>query len=71
MSPVKYELGFYIPEGGILHSHRRENLKPYSMYTNSACAALYVNRTPWPTGSTITLMNGTSDGYIKSSEALF
>jgi hypothetical protein len=25
MSPVKYELGFYIPEDGILHSHRREN----------------------------------------------
>jgi hypothetical protein len=29
MSPVKYELGFYIPEYGILHSHRRENLKSY------------------------------------------
>jgi hypothetical protein len=27
MSPVKYELGLYIPEDGILHSHRRENLK--------------------------------------------
>jgi hypothetical protein len=26
---VRYELGFYIPEGGTLHSHRRENLKPY------------------------------------------
>jgi hypothetical protein len=25
--PVKYELGFYIPEDDILHSHRRENLK--------------------------------------------
>jgi hypothetical protein len=29
VSPVKYELGFYIPEDDILHSHRRENLKPY------------------------------------------
>jgi hypothetical protein len=29
MSPVKYELGFYVPEDGILHSHRREHLKPY------------------------------------------
>jgi hypothetical protein len=29
VSPVRYELGFYIPEDGILHSHRRENLKPY------------------------------------------
>jgi hypothetical protein len=29
VSPVKYELGFYIPEDGILHIHCRENLKPY------------------------------------------
>jgi hypothetical protein len=29
VSPVKYELGFYIPQDDILHSHRRENLKPY------------------------------------------
>jgi hypothetical protein len=27
MSPVKYELGFYIPEDGILHYHRRKNFK--------------------------------------------
>jgi hypothetical protein len=26
---VKYELGFYIPEDDILHSHRRESLKSY------------------------------------------
>jgi hypothetical protein len=24
--PVRYELGFYIPEDGILHSDRLENL---------------------------------------------
>jgi hypothetical protein len=29
MSAVRYELGFYIPEDGILRSHRRENLKSY------------------------------------------
>jgi hypothetical protein len=29
VSPVKYELGFYIPEDGVLHSHRYENLKSY------------------------------------------
>jgi hypothetical protein len=29
MSPVRYELGFYTPEEGIVHSHRRENLKSY------------------------------------------
>jgi hypothetical protein len=27
--PVRQELGFYTPEYGILHSHRRENLKSY------------------------------------------
>jgi hypothetical protein len=27
--PVRYELGDYIPEDGILHRHRRENLKSY------------------------------------------
>jgi hypothetical protein len=29
MSPVNYELGFYISEDDILHSHRPENLKSY------------------------------------------
>jgi hypothetical protein len=29
VSPVKYELGFYIPEDDILRSHRLENLKSY------------------------------------------
>jgi hypothetical protein len=28
--PVKYELGFHIPED-ILRSHRRENLKSYTI----------------------------------------
>jgi hypothetical protein len=32
MFPVGYELGFYIPEEGILHSHRRENLKSYIVF---------------------------------------
>jgi hypothetical protein len=32
VSPVRYELGFYIPEDGFLHSHRRENLKSYIRY---------------------------------------
>jgi hypothetical protein len=26
---VKYELGYYIPEDGILRSHRSEDLKSY------------------------------------------
>jgi hypothetical protein len=29
VSPVKYELGFYIPEDDILHSHRYDNIKSY------------------------------------------
>jgi hypothetical protein len=33
MSPVKYELGFYIPEDEILHSHRREGPKSYIALT--------------------------------------
>jgi hypothetical protein len=31
--PVRYELGFYIPEDGILHSHRCENPKSYIALT--------------------------------------
>jgi hypothetical protein len=30
VSPVKYEMGFYIPEDDILYSHRRENLSFYN-----------------------------------------
>jgi hypothetical protein len=33
VSPVKYELGVYIPEDDILHSHRQENLKSYIALT--------------------------------------
>jgi hypothetical protein len=33
VSPVKYELGFYIPEDDNLHSDRRENLKSYVALT--------------------------------------
>jgi hypothetical protein len=33
VSPVRYELGFYIPEDDILHSRRLENLKSYILMT--------------------------------------
>jgi hypothetical protein len=33
VSPVRYELGFYIPEDDILYSHRRDNLKSYITLT--------------------------------------
>jgi hypothetical protein len=34
VSPVKYEIGFYIPEDGNLHNDRRENLKLYIELTD-------------------------------------
>jgi hypothetical protein len=33
VSAVKYELGFYIPEDGILHRHLRGNFKSYIALT--------------------------------------
>jgi hypothetical protein len=36
VSPVKYELGFYIPEDDILHSHCRESLNSYIHHLCSA-----------------------------------
>jgi hypothetical protein len=45
MSPVKYELGFYIQECDILHSNRRENLKSYIELTG---CALYRRRNVSP-----------------------
>jgi hypothetical protein len=33
VAPVRYELGFYIPEDAIPHSYRRENLKSYIALT--------------------------------------
>jgi hypothetical protein len=36
MSPVKYEMGFYITEDGVVHSHCRENLKSYTELTGRA-----------------------------------
>jgi hypothetical protein len=33
VSPVRYELEFYIPEVGFLLSHRHENLKSYIALT--------------------------------------
>jgi hypothetical protein len=36
MSPVRYELGFYIPKDDILHVHRRENLRSYKKLTGWA-----------------------------------
>jgi hypothetical protein len=34
VSPVRYELDFYIPEDDILHSHCHENLRSYVVICN-------------------------------------
>jgi hypothetical protein len=39
---MKYELGFYIPEDDILHSHGRENLKSYTYNVHYQDATLLV-----------------------------
>jgi hypothetical protein len=36
MSSVRFELGIYIPEDGILYSNHRENLKSYITLTGWA-----------------------------------
>jgi hypothetical protein len=38
--PVRFELGFYIPEGSIFHSHRRDYLKSYTAENFSHLARL-------------------------------
>jgi hypothetical protein len=43
---VKYELGLYIPEDDILHSHRRENLKSYTILSSSA-SLRWIDRTKY------------------------
>jgi hypothetical protein len=50
VSPVKYELGFYIPEGDILHSHNRENLK--SCRDAYGLELLHATCTIWARGAT-------------------
>jgi hypothetical protein len=47
VSPVKYELGFYIPEDDILHSHRRENLKSYMLVLSVEGGLREVNIIAW------------------------
>jgi hypothetical protein len=35
---MRYELGYYMPGDGILHSHRLENLKSYIALTGWLCS---------------------------------
>jgi hypothetical protein len=42
VSPVRYEVGFYIPEDDVLHSHSCENLKCDIFSHLSTCIAIGV-----------------------------
>jgi hypothetical protein len=48
MSPVRYKLGFHNPKDGILHSHRRENLKSDNKTESPICATYGVARSHSP-----------------------
>jgi hypothetical protein len=48
VSPLRYELGFYIPEDGILRSHRRENHKSYESDSFAIKAEIQVSRSGIP-----------------------
>jgi hypothetical protein len=41
---MRYELGFYIPEYGILHGHRRKNLKTLMPLESFAAIAYHLTR---------------------------
>jgi hypothetical protein len=46
MSPVRYELGVYIPDGNILRSHRREIFRYYiNIYSLPFSAFLFSSAT--------------------------
>jgi hypothetical protein len=51
VSPVKYELCSHIPEDGILHSHRRENLKSFTFHVNISFRCGVLRRAPLPDSS--------------------
>jgi hypothetical protein len=56
VSPVRYELGFYILEDDILHSHRRKDLKSYITVTGrtlfflNMLFPLQLGTKSWPIG---------------------
>jgi hypothetical protein len=65
---VKYELGFYIPEDDILHSDRRENLKPHTLITSSALVVSLFQRVasinPINCSACIPLINAAGNRFL-------
>jgi hypothetical protein len=47
VSPVRYEVGLNVPEDGILHSHRCEDLKSHTLF-NIFSANIHIRRTSPP-----------------------
>jgi hypothetical protein len=41
--PARYEVGFYVPEDGILNNHLRENLKSYKMHFISVPVICFIS----------------------------
>jgi hypothetical protein len=63
VSPVKYELGFYIPEDAILHSHCRENLRSYTEYVD--CSNKFASVYPAPEHCSVSIARyGRVDLYL-------
>jgi hypothetical protein len=63
VSPVSYELGFYIPEDDILHSHRRESLKSYTVKSSSTSRYTRENCDLQLVTVTITVFHGRAHAF--------
>jgi hypothetical protein len=74
VSPVRYELGFYIPEDDILHCRCRENLKSYIALTGwTLKRRLIVSPVKYELSSYIpedTILHSDCREYLKSYIAL-
>jgi hypothetical protein len=53
VSPVRYELGSFIPEVGILHSHRREHFNSCTTLTELGLFSTSVSRCPATVGKAV------------------
>jgi hypothetical protein len=66
VSPVKYELGFCIPEYGILHSHSRVNLKSYTEDRFLSCCSYFAGSSYSPWHSAVRYQN--QEVWVEDSE---
>jgi hypothetical protein len=70
VSPVKYELGSYIPEDDILHSDRREYLTSYTLSVIPQ-AEVFVASRPAKTGNCVQKLSFSSGNITKSKHFIF